>query len=135
VTEALEKLRAQVLSGPRAAGDPVRDSLLAAEFDMSRAPAREAVRMLERPGLRVRTPNRSCAAVSFDDRDREELRTGQSLTAEIAYQNPETADRLRPVPADVRDAVARGDQPAAFRRAGSGLPAMATVLHRCGGRS
>lgn len=119
VGEAFEYLRGQILSGARAAGQRVRDSVLATELGMSRAPVREALRMLEQSGLVMKTPNRSYAVVSFTDHDLYELATLrialESFAAELAYGNPTTVERLHERLVEMRAAADAGDGPAAFR--------------------
>ncbi|WP_166459533.1 GntR family transcriptional regulator [Amycolatopsis pithecellobii] len=64
-----EQLRHAILSGELPPGEAVRDSVLAARMEVSRAPVREALRALEQSGLVVKKPNRSYAVASFTARD------------------------------------------------------------------
>jgi DNA-binding GntR family transcriptional regulator len=51
-------LRSRILSGDLAEGDLIRQELLAAEYDVSRMPVREALKRLDSEGLVVFTTNR-----------------------------------------------------------------------------
>lgn len=73
VTQVHARLRRAVLDGELAAGDRLRDSVVADELGVSRAPVREALRMLEQSGLVVKPPNRSYAVARFTESDIREL--------------------------------------------------------------
>ncbi|WP_432563589.1 GntR family transcriptional regulator [Kineococcus sp. SYSU DK003] len=67
------RLREAVLGGDLAPGERLRDSVLAASLGVSRAPVREALRLLEHSGLVVKPPNRSYSVARFTDADLVEL--------------------------------------------------------------
>lgn len=63
------ELRERILRGELSGGFPLRQSLIASEFGVSRIPVREALSRLEAEGLVVREHNRGCAvaSLSIDD--------------------------------------------------------------------
>jgi DNA-binding GntR family transcriptional regulator len=56
--ELAERLRAEISSGARAPGSRVRQAEVAAQYNVSTTPVREAFVMLEREGLLVGSPHR-----------------------------------------------------------------------------
>ena len=73
VEEVRGQLRAAILSGQVHAGEQVRDSVVAAQMNISRAPVREALRLLEQSGLVEKTANKPYTVRSFDAEDLREL--------------------------------------------------------------
>lgn len=75
-THIADQLRQAILSGALPPGAPLVETALATQFDVSRAPLREALRQLAEEGLIVTVPytGTSVAALSVDD-----LREIQSL--------------------------------------------------------
>jgi DNA-binding GntR family transcriptional regulator len=73
VEEVREQLRAAILSGQVHAGEQVRDSVVAGQMNISRAPVREALRLLEQSGLVEKTANKPYTVRSFDGEDLREL--------------------------------------------------------------
>lgn len=86
---------------------------------MSRAPVREALRMLEQSGLLVKNPNYSYTVRSFTDHDLYELATLritlESFAAELAFAREETFCRLQAPLEAMREAEVAGDVAAAFQ--------------------
>lgn len=62
----VEQLRQAILSGERAAGSVLRQDALAAEFDVSRIPVREALFQLEAEGLVRMEPHRGAVVAGFE---------------------------------------------------------------------
>jgi DNA-binding GntR family transcriptional regulator len=58
VDEIASRIRARIMSGEFAIGEPLRQAALAAEFEVSRTPVREALRQLQNGGLIEVVPNR-----------------------------------------------------------------------------
>jgi DNA-binding GntR family transcriptional regulator len=58
VDEIADRIRARIMSGEFAIGEPLRQAALAAEFEVSRTPVREALRQLQNGGLIEVLPNR-----------------------------------------------------------------------------
>lgn len=119
VEAALEHLRGEILAGHRGPGQRVQESVLAQELGMSRAPVREALRMLEQSGLLVKNPNYSYTVRSFTDHDLYELATLritlESFAAELAFSREETFSHLQPPLEAMRDAEEAGDAAAVFQ--------------------
>lgn len=67
------QIREAILSGHMRSGDEVRDSVLATQMHISRAPVREALRLLQQSGLVEKTSNKPYRVKSFDDQDLREL--------------------------------------------------------------
>jgi DNA-binding GntR family transcriptional regulator len=113
VDGALDHLRQEILSGHRRPGQRVQESVLAKELGTSRAPVREALRILEQSGLLVKNPNHSYTVRQFTDKDLYELATLrvtlESFAAELAFGNPETASRLMYALESLRAAEQSGD--------------------------
>lgn len=59
-------IRERILSGQLAGGAPVKDSVLATELGVSRAPVRQALDRLALSGLVIKLPNKPCRVVSID---------------------------------------------------------------------
>lgn len=62
----LRELRRQLSAGLLRPGQPVQMELLAAEFQVSRVPVREAMRILEGEGLVIYTPHRGYTVARLD---------------------------------------------------------------------
>ncbi|GAA1009736.1 GntR family transcriptional regulator [Acrocarpospora pleiomorpha] len=73
VDEIRNRLRLAILARELPAGEAVRDSVLAAQMQVSRAPVREALRALEQSGLVVKSPNKSYIVASFTPQDLADL--------------------------------------------------------------
>lgn len=68
-----QSLRRRILSGELAAGVRLREEQVAAEFDISRTPVREAIRRLQAESLVTLSPNRGAEVRRWDAGDYEEL--------------------------------------------------------------
>ncbi len=64
--EALESIRAAILSGAIRPGERLREPELARQLDLSRGPVREALRQLEREGIVESKPHLGASVVSLD---------------------------------------------------------------------
>lgn len=73
VEQVYSRLRRAVLDGELEVGERLRDSVLAEQLGVSRAPVREALRMLEQSGLLLKPPNRSYVIARFAESDIREL--------------------------------------------------------------
>ncbi|MBC3191168.1 GntR family transcriptional regulator [Pseudonocardia sp. C8] len=73
VEQVHARLRRAVLDGELEVGERLRDSVLAEQLGVSRAPVREALRMLEQSGLLLKPPNRSYVIARFTESDIREL--------------------------------------------------------------
>ncbi|WP_127125834.1 GntR family transcriptional regulator [Georgenia sp. SYP-B2076] len=125
VTEVREQIREAILSGKVHAGDQVRDSVVAGQMNISRAPVREALRLLEQSGLVEKTANKPYTVKSFDGEDLHEL-----VVLRIAIET--TAARV--VIAQHRDLGPVREALAEMRRAwdherGSGMDAADWAFH------
>lgn len=67
------QIREAILRGTIPAGEQVRDSVLATRMNVSRAPVREALRLLEQSGLVEKTANKPYRVTRFDGDDLREL--------------------------------------------------------------
>jgi DNA-binding GntR family transcriptional regulator len=119
VGELTELIRWRILKGILAPGERVRESTIAAERGVSRAPVREALRLLERSGIVCKSPNRSYFVTRFSDRDIHELATLrvalESLAARLAFGRAELLPEMLAVMPAIADAVARQDFEAAMQ--------------------
>lgn len=73
VGQIRDELRRKILAGALEPNALLRDSVLAMEMGVSRAPVREALRSLEQAGLVRKVPNRSYAVASFSLSDLADL--------------------------------------------------------------
>jgi DNA-binding GntR family transcriptional regulator len=71
----VEQLRRDILDGTYAAGDQLRQDALAASFEVSRIPVREALFQLEAEGLVLIEPHKGAivSAFSLEEIDRKTL--------------------------------------------------------------
>ncbi len=122
-TEAVsDALREAILDGVLPPSTWLREDELAATFNVSRTPVREALRRLADEGLAVKTAHHGTvvAPLSMDDIlalyvVREDL---EGLAARLAAVRcpPETLARLRAVHAEMEDSAAREDAPSLVRQ-------------------
>lgn len=68
-----DEVREAILQGAYSSGDALRDSVVATEMGLSRAPVREALRLLEQSGLLEKEPNRPYRVKVFTRDDVSEL--------------------------------------------------------------
>lgn len=119
------QIRRAVLSGEIQVGEEVRDSVLATQMNVSRAPVREALRLLEQSGLVQKTANKPYRVTRYDRDDLREL-----VVLRIALET--TAARLVVAQQEdtgaLREAMERMRE--AFReRSASGLDAADWQFH------
>lgn len=69
VDQIRDELRRAILSGQLAPGSVLRESVVATDMQVSRAPVREAMRLLEESGLVVKSPNRPYHVAKFSRDD------------------------------------------------------------------
>ena len=72
-TEAAALIRQEILAGRMKSGDRLVETRLAAEMGISRAPVREALKLLRAEGLVGQEPNRGAFVISLTDADVREL--------------------------------------------------------------
>lgn len=93
-----EYLRQKILGGELRAGERIRESAIASSLNVSRAPLREALRLIEHDGLIEKTPNRSYVVTTFSQQDIYELATLRTaleiLGARLALQRSQTVPAL-----------------------------------------
>lgn len=70
---AVVRLRTMVLEGQLAPGDWIDEKALAAAWEISRTPLREALKVLAAEGLVELVPHRGCRVVALDDDDADAL--------------------------------------------------------------
>lgn len=98
---ALQRLRAEILSGALAPGERLVEEHLTRRFGTSRAPLREALRLLGEQGLVEHLPRRGVRVTELSDQDMDELFSLRDVLERFA----------------VRTALADGTPPAANRMA------------------
>lgn len=110
---AWNAIRAQLLSGSLVPGDRIREVEIARELGISRAPVREALRMMEQKGLVTKTPNLSYIVVTLTERDIYELMTMrvalEGLAAKLSFRRARTIEAMTAALSDMREAVRRND--------------------------
>jgi DNA-binding GntR family transcriptional regulator len=73
--EVADRLRAEILSGRRPAGEQLREVTLAQAMRVSRGPVREALAQLEREGLVISRRNHSAQVARLSRADLEEIQS------------------------------------------------------------
>lgn len=112
---AFERLRDKILMGELRPGERIGQDAVAAEFQISRMPLREALRRLEAGGFVTIVPHRGAVVTSITRKDIEEIyfiRTSlESASAGLAAERMTDAilGELRSVLAYADDAIADGD--------------------------
>ncbi|AJF63633.1 GntR family transcriptional regulator [Streptomyces vietnamensis] len=111
----LEELRRAITSGELRPGGPIRQEALAARFEVSRVPLREALKALEAEGLVVHHVHRGyfVAELSLDDleeiyRIRELLET-EAVRMAVRWMPDGTVAALERIQRDVERAAEEGD--------------------------
>jgi DNA-binding GntR family transcriptional regulator len=119
VAELSEVIRRRILKGELAAGMRVLESVIAAEHGVSRAPVREALRLLERGGLVSKLPNRSYVVTRLGEHDIHELATLrialETLAVRLAFGRAELLPGLEAALPAIRKAVEAQDYEAAMQ--------------------
>src|SRR5450756_2935468 len=72
-TDVAALIRQEILAGKMRAGERLVESRLAADLGISRAPVREALKLLRAEGLVGQEPNRGAFVISLTDADVREL--------------------------------------------------------------
>ncbi|GEB54457.1 GntR family transcriptional regulator [Streptomyces gardneri] len=114
----LEELRRAITSGELKPGDQIRQDALAARFDVSRVPLREALKALEAEGLVVHHIHRGYFVAELSLADLEEIyRIRELLETEavrmaVRRMPDGTVDALEAVQREVERAAEDGDVPA-----------------------
>ena len=114
------RLRAEILSGALEPGQRLVEEQLTQLFQISRAPLREALRLLAEQGLVEHLPRRGVRVTTYSDRDFDELfavrealeRFAVSLVQERKPEELDTAP-LEEAMTGLRDAAEHGDRLAA----------------------
>jgi DNA-binding GntR family transcriptional regulator len=123
----VDELRAAIIGGAYAQGERLVEEEVAARFDVSRNPIREALRALSTEGFVVIEPRRGARVATMDgDRARElfELRGPlEGLVAGLAAQRRSSAHLVR-----LREIVAAGRRAVAEERL-QDLPLLNTEFH------
>ncbi|PQM26289.1 hypothetical protein CVO77_14610 [Sphingopyxis lindanitolerans] len=111
-------VRDRLLSGTLAPGNRIREAEIARELGISRAPVREALRMMEQKGLVAKSPNLSYVVVTLTERDISELMTMrvalEGLAAKLSFRRARTIEAMTAALSDMRKAVKRNDYVAAM---------------------
>lgn len=111
----LASLRADVASGFLAPGDQIVQERLAERYGVSRAPLREALRLLESEGLVTHEPHRGYFVTSLSVADLHEvyrlraLLEAEAITNAVPHLSPAEIDRIEALAHAVDDASSRAD--------------------------
>lgn len=110
----VERLRGDILSGELAAGDKIVEERICAELGISRAPLREALRLLAQQGLVEHQPRRGARVVEWSSDDVIQLFEVRAVLERHAVESALPLADLAVALAPVRDALdrmrdARGD--------------------------
>lgn len=101
------RLRDAILSGELEPGQKVVEEVLCAELGISRAPLREALRLLAEQGLVEHLPRRGCRVVTWSPTDIIELFEVRAVLERHAVASALPLDDLGTALAPVRDALDR----------------------------
>jgi DNA-binding GntR family transcriptional regulator len=138
---AVRRLRTEILSGALAPGERLVEEQIRVRFGTSRAPLREALRLLGQQGLVEHLPRRGVRVAELSARDIEELFTLRDVLERFALHcalgegrpaDPTGLATLAEQVAAMETAVRTGDalaQDAAHRAFHTGLVAMAGHRH------
>jgi DNA-binding GntR family transcriptional regulator len=117
----VRRLRADILSGALAPGERLIEEQLTRRFGTSRAPLREALRLLGQQGLVEHLPRRGVRVVELSSRDIDELFSLRDALEQFALQSalttgPSTAalERLR-LAVETMERTSRAEQAVAHR--------------------
>ncbi|MGQ1798896.1 GntR family transcriptional regulator [Kocuria oceani] len=86
VALAASAIRKKILAGELQPGERLLEEPLTAELDVSRAPLREALRILESEGLVVTRPRRGSFVATLTDEDVYEIMTLRSALERMAFE-------------------------------------------------
>jgi DNA-binding GntR family transcriptional regulator len=117
----VRRLRAEILSGTLAPGERLIEEQLTRRFGTSRAPLREALRLLGQQGLVEHLPRRGVRVVELSPRDIDELFSLRDALEQFALRSALTAGPSAEALARLRLAVegmerTRGDEQAVAHR-------------------
>ncbi len=124
--ELTDRLRTMILDCRLAPGSKVNEGALAAEFQVSRTPLREALRSLAGEGLVLLTPRRGATIAEVTQADLEEafpiLGALEALAGELAclHITAQGIERIRALQAELEASQGAGDL-AAYRRANDAI--------------
>ena len=110
-----EVLRRAILTGELSPGEPLRETQLSTELGVSRAPLREAFRLLEEEGLVDRIAFKGSAVAVVSAQDVHEIAVVRQRVEPLAVQlglhalQAEDASELRAAVAVLQDATRSGD--------------------------
>jgi DNA-binding GntR family transcriptional regulator len=117
---ATDRLRAEILSGALEPGERLVEEQLTQRFRISRAPLREALRLLAEQGLVEHVPRRGVRVTTYSDRDFDELFAVRDALERFAVSlvQERTPDELDTAPLEeamtgLRAAAEDGDRLAA----------------------
>ena len=111
----VEQLRRDILDGTYAAGDQLRQDALAASFQVSRIPVREALFQLEAEGLVLIEPHKGAIVSAFsleeidDVFDLRALLEPRMLAQSVPLLTPDDFAQISVLEAEFRAAIAEGD--------------------------
>jgi DNA-binding GntR family transcriptional regulator len=112
--EVVDILREAIVSGDLGLGEDINETAIANQMAVSRAPLREALRLLEQEGLIHRIPNRGCFIIDFTERDVVEVFSLRATLECMALQlaaprlSPEDFAALRECVEAARRSIAEG---------------------------
>lgn len=113
VDSAYEAVRKAILVGDVEPGSRLSEAVVAREMGISRAPVREALRMLERSGLVIQQHNKGYRVNEFSEDDFFELATLrfalESLAMRLAIESEDLIPSLESVLDEIRDAEKSGN--------------------------
>jgi DNA-binding GntR family transcriptional regulator len=110
---AVTRLRQEILSGNSDPGERLVEEQLTRRFGISRAPLREALRLLAQQGLVEHVPRRGTRVATLSPRDLQELYAVRDVLERHAVTEALPGADLTPLRATMgamRDAAARGDR-------------------------
>ena len=114
VDSAYEAVRKAILVGDVEPGSRLSEAVVAREMGISRAPVREALRMLERSGLVNQQHNKGYRVSEFSEDDFFELATLrfalESLAMRLAIESEDLIPNLEAVLGKIRNAEKSGDR-------------------------
>lgn len=115
-TQIADALAAEISEGGYAPGDRVNENAIALAWGVSRAPVREALRMLETRGLVVITPQRGARVTSLSQDEVDYLFDIRSVLVGLAARraaerfDPSVAKTLESLLAGLEQSLADGEQ-------------------------
>lgn len=110
-----EQVRTAIWNGTFKPGERIVETVIADQLNVSRAPVREALSILERDGIVVSLPRKGYYVTDFTDKDIEEVYEFRVLLEEGALRRaverftPHDIARMQAIIEELADAVARND--------------------------